>query len=372
MDTDHPLHLMHIFPEFGPGGAQLRVAGIINGIGPQLRHTILALNGDYRAGARIRQDIQVQYPTPPTGRGGLLFFRELQHVIRKQSPGLLLTYNWGAIDAVFAAHIAGLCPIVHNECGFGAEESRRLKTRRVVARRLLLNRIFTTVVTSRRLQTICLESFRLHPSRVKWIRTGVDLERFRPGLSRQWRAQFGVAETDFLVGFVGALRPEKNLELLLRAFAQAQIPAAKLVLIGDGSCRAGLEALAGELAITSSVCFAGHQTDPAACLPALDLFALSSSTEQTSNALLEAMACGLPAIATDVGDSRELLGEESAAVVPGGDVDAFSHALAALAASPVLRARLASANRDRCVRSYSLGQMIAEYSALYYSAAAQR
>src|SRR5689334_17626313 len=135
---DERLHLMHIFPSFAPGGAELRIAKIINGIGPRLRHTILALSGDYATARHIRSDLQVQYPAPPSGRGGLLFFRQLQRVIKDRRPDLLVTYNWGAIDAVMAAVIARSCPVLHNECGFGADESAKLKSRRVIARRLLL------------------------------------------------------------------------------------------------------------------------------------------------------------------------------------------------------------------------------------------
>ena len=99
---------------------------------------------------------------------------------------------------------------------------------------------------------------------------------------------------------------------------------------------------------------------------ALDIFLLSSSTEQTSNAMLEAMACGLPAVSTDVGDGRELLGDTGApAVIPPGDLGAYAGALAALARSAELRARLGAANRQRCVDQYSLESMVRGYEALY-------
>lgn len=362
-------HFLHIFPNFGPGGMELRVTRIINGIGPSVRHTILALWGNYGASEYIDRRIRVECPAPPARTHLFPYVRELRKIIRSHNPDLLLTYNWGAIDAVLGARMAGFRPIVHHECGFGTEEAVTLKLRRVLARRVLLRRTFAVAVTSRTLRDISIQQFKVPPDKVRWIRTGVDGERFRPGLSRDWRRQAGVRDDELLFGFVGGLRPEKNLQLLLRAFAGAGIPNAKLAIVGDGDERFLLEQLAREEGIAERVLFAGRVSDPAVCLGALDVFVLTSCTEQTSNALLEAMACGLPAVSTNVGDSRELLGDAGPPViVPSGDLHALTGALTALARSPELRARLGTANRQRCLQQYSLERMVREYEALYEAA----
>jgi glycosyltransferase involved in cell wall biosynthesis len=130
-----------------------------------------------------------------------------------------------------------------------------------------------------------------------------------------------------------------------------------------------LEQMAREEGIGEHVVFSGRVPDPAKCLAAFDVFVLSSCTEQTSNALLEAMACGLPAISTDVGDSSEMLGNIGPPViVPAGDLQAYSNALAVLASSPELRERLGVANRHRCLEHYRLERMVLEYEALYEAA----
>ena len=107
---------------------------------------------------------------------------------------------------------------------------------------------------------------------------------------------------------MGRLAPEKNLGLLLRAVAASGIAGVRVVLAGGGTCRAEWEALAADLGLGSRVIFPGFLADPASCYGAFDLFAMSSDTEQMPLALLEAMAAGLPAICTDVGDSAEILG----------------------------------------------------------------
>ena len=219
------------------------------------------------------------------------------------------------------------------------------------------------------MREISVRQFKLPPDKVRWIRTGIDEERFRPGLSRDWRRQVGVGDDELLFGFVGVLRAEKNLRFLLRAFAAARIPKAKLALVGDGAERSLLEQVAREEGIAEHVCFSGRVSDPARCLAAFDVFVLSSCTEQTSNALLEAMACGLPAISTDVGDSSEMLGDTGPPViVPTGDLPAYTNAMRVLAYNPELRERLGVANRRRCLENYRLERMVREYEALYEAA----
>ena len=362
-------HFLHVFPNFGPGGMELRVTRIINGMGPAVRHTIVALLGNYDAAEFINRGIRVDRTEPPS-RGSLIpYVRDLRTMLRHINPDLLLTYNWGAIDALVSAWATRFRPIVHHECGFGSDESVGLKPVRVLVRRILLPRTFAVAVTSRRMREISVRQFKLPPDKVHWIRTGIDEEKFRPGLSSDWRRQVGVGDDELLFGFVGVLRAEKNLRFLLRAFAAARIPKARLALVGDGAERSLLEQVAREEGIGEYVIFSGRVPDPARCLAALDVFVLSSSTEQTSNALLEAMACGLPAISTDVGDSSEMLGDPGPpAIVPIGDLPAYSNALTVLARLPELRERLGAANRRRCLENYRLERMVGEYGALYDAA----
>jgi L-malate glycosyltransferase len=362
-------HFLHIFPNFGPGGMELRVTRIINGMGPAVRHTIVALLGNYDAREFIDRGIRVDCPAPPQKRGLLPYVRDLRSMLQHADPDLLLTYNWGAMDALLSAWTTGFRPIVHHECGFGSEESVSLKPVRVLARRILLPRTFAVAVTSRTLREISVRQFKLPPGKVHWIRTGIDEERFRPGLTRDWRRQAGVGDDELLFGFVGVLRAEKNLRFLLRAFTAARIPKARLALVGDGPERPMLEQVVREEGIGEQVFFSGRVPDTARCLAAFDVFVLSSCTEQTSNALLEAMACGLPAISTDVGDSSEMLGNiGSPVIVPSGDLPAYTNALTVLAYSPELRERLGVANRQRCLENYRLERMVREYEALYEGA----
>jgi len=363
------LHLLHVFPSFGVGGAEIRMTSIMNSLGPSILHTVLALNGNFTAVERVKQPVELRTVPPPPGLGSPLYPLKLRGAIRAVRPDALLTYNWGAMDAVIGASIGPLCPVIHNECGFGADEATRLKRRRVLTRRIVLNRIYKTVVVSTTALNLALNCFKLRPGKVQFIRTGVDEERFQLRRNHAWREHHGIPDGAVLFGYVGGLRVEKNVPLLVRAFAEARLPNAWLALIGDGPCRRELERLRAELGLGDRVIFEGQVADTAPCLAAFDVFALSSLTEQTPNALLEAMACGLPAVTTRVGDVPEILGAcPGPDPVAPNDLGAYVEAMRVMAAQPELRAAAGAANRRRAVAHYSLERMSREYAALYHAA----
>jgi glycosyltransferase involved in cell wall biosynthesis len=288
--------LLHIFPTFDFGGMELRVITIMNALGERACHTVLPLDGRYEAAVRVKPPAALRIVPPPSGKGGLFYAMALRSVVSDIRPDLVLTYNWGAMDAVVGVGFKPLCPVIHNECGFGAEESEKLRFRRVVARRIALNRIFRTVVVSRSMLTVAREQFKVRPDKLRFIQTGVDVEGFQPGRHGTWRERRSIKPEEIVVGFVGGLRPEKNLGLLLRAYAASDLRNARLALIGDGPCRAELEDLAEKLGIRGKTIFEGRVTDVRESLAGMDVFVMSSATEQTPNALLEATGLRLAGV----------------------------------------------------------------------------
>ena len=270
--------------------------------------------------------------------------------------------------------IAPPCSMVHNECGFGPDEASKLKIRRVWTRRVALRRVFCTIVVSRALHRLARTRFLLSEGKLRFIQTGVDAQRFKPGRNQELRQQWGISDEAVVFGFAGGLRDEKNLQLLLKAFHHAALPRdAHLVLIGDGPDRSELEQVAGSLGIRERVSFRGHAADISQVMPAFDVFVMSSRTEQTPNALLEAMACGLPVIATNVGDCAALVGVAGAScIVDSDDHTAYAAALRRMAASKDLRRELGAINRNRAVTEFSSARMIEEYGEVYDAALGRR
>jgi L-malate glycosyltransferase len=366
-----PIRYLHIFPSYEAGGAQLRIANVINFMSARDgggNHGIMALDGNFEAAYKIDPSSGVRLLKPPPKGNPVQFIFALRKAIQNAAPGVLLTYNWGATDAVIAALPGRLCPVIHNECGLSNEVTGR-KWRRIVARRVLLSRTFRTVVTSITMLRIARSEFCLPASKLQFIQTGVDVDRFRPLRNSDLRRSLGLSESDLVFGYVGGLRPVKNIGMLLRAFAGARIPGAKLAIFGDGPSRADLKNLAEQLGVKERVHFAGHQRDSAACFAAMDVAVMSSLSEQTPNALLEAMASGLPAVCTDVGDIAHLLGEaQRRFVVSLNDVQGYARALETLAMDPALRHSFGAQNRQRCLEQYTIDRMLREYASLYEQA----
>lgn len=192
--------------------------------------------------------------------------------------------------------------------------------------------------------------------RIRLIPNGVDLAVHRPaaGVERAaLRERLGLPAGRFLGAFVGRLHPVKDVDTLLEA--AARVPDLVLVVVGDGPERGRLEARAAELQLGPRVRFLGQSQRVADVLRAADAFLLSSHGEGMSNALLEAMACGLPCLASDaVGGARELLGHDRGLLVAGGDAAAWAEAIERVAADPALRERLGGAAAGFVAESLSL------------------
>jgi glycosyltransferase involved in cell wall biosynthesis len=143
--------------------------------------------------------------------------------------------------------------------------------------------------------------------------------------------------------------------------------------VGEGPERAAIEQAAREEGITDRVDLPGFNPDPASALKDFDIFALSSDSEQQPISLIEAMAAGLPVVATDVGDIRGMVAEENLRfIVPASHEDLFGVALARLSADPGLRYTIGMANRVKALQNFDEGQMIVRYRTLYSDAIGQR
>jgi glycosyltransferase involved in cell wall biosynthesis len=202
------------------------------------------------------------------------------------------------------------------------------------------------------------------------IRNGVDASRFSPGRSEELRAELLLQADELLVGAVGNIRAPKSYEVLLKAAALvlAQIPQCHFVIVGEGDEAAmqPLLRLRASLGIDERCHFLGFRR----CTPALfrnfDVFVSSSRSEGLSLAFLEAMATGLPVVATRSGGPEEVIEPgQSGILVPIEDPAALAAGLQRTLEDTALRARLGAAARQTVVSSFSLESVLAQYAALY-------
>jgi glycosyltransferase involved in cell wall biosynthesis len=283
----------------------------------------------------------------------------------------LLTYNWGAIEFALANRIFGGCDHIHFESGFGPDETDGQLLRRNLIRRFALASAQNLVVPSRTLMKIATDRWRISSSKLLYIPNGVDLSRYA-GLAGQREDGLidRIGRRKTIIGTAAPLRPEKNVGRLLRAFAALDSGAdCALVVAGSGVQLGELRSMSTELNIADRTHFLGHIDDVPAFMRSIDIFALSSDTEQMPNSLLQAMAAGRPVAAVDVGDVREMVAPENRAlVVPRDAAGALTAALAALAADPTRREALGRLNQQRVTAHYSLDSMVAAYGALLHAA----
>lgn len=192
-------------------------------------------------------------------------------------------------------------------------------------------------------------------------------QRPRPAERQAAREALGLAPGALVVGSVGRLDPVKNLPALLRAHARvlAEHPEARLVIVGDGPDRDALHAEARALDIAETVVFTGYRADVRSVMPAFDVYANSSRYEGVSLTILEAMAAGLPVVATDVGGNPEVVCDHETGRLVPGHARALAGALIELANHPKRRQAMGDAGRWRVKRHFSLERMAEQYATFY-------
>jgi glycosyltransferase involved in cell wall biosynthesis len=361
-----PPLILHVFATFRVGGPQVRFADITQALGDRFRHIVVAMDGGYDCAERIDPAVVIDYWRnfiPPSSLvKTLLHARKL---LRIHKPDVLVTYNWGAIEWALANRLP-LCPHIHIADGFGPEEVNGQLFRRVLTRRIACGPGTRVVVPSHTLKRLALGVWRIPDARVVYIPNGIDTQRFKPGPAREARERLGLPQDRPIVGTIAALRPEKNLSRLIRAFAAVSVPSTgHLVIAGEGPERPRLEALARERGVAGDVTFLGHAPAPEIIYPAFDVFALSSDTEQMPYSVLEAMACGLPIAGVDVGDVKDMVSEQNRPLIVKPADDLLSQSLLC-ALHEARKAQLIGAlNRAKVIADYDIATMCGAYEKLF-------
>lgn len=372
---ERPIRILHCHSTFMLGGKEARAVRLMNAFGDAAEHVVLSAVPDALAARdAIDPAIRVSFPgeAAPSLRGRPGIARYAAFARYMAGFDLVLSYNWGAMDVVGArrlfAGLRRLPPLIHHEDGFNEDEAVRQKPARVWFRRLTLATAERLIVPSHRLERIAREI---------WLRPARRIERIPNGIGLPSDEDLacpipipGVAPgAGLIVGTVAGLRPVKNLARLVRIFAAGAPGDARLVIIGEGPDRPVVEAEAKRLGVADRVILPGFMRDPIRCMARFDIFALSSDSEQFPISLVEAMACGLPGVMTDVGDIAAMATADNRPFILRRDDEAgLAAALAQLAADPGLRRAIGAANRTLAVQHYDEKAMIERYRYLYWSA----
>ncbi len=384
MDTARA-HIVHVVHRLDTGGMENGLVNLVNRLPAQrFRHTIVSLTGVGPIANRIIANREVEVLRLDRRPGPLS--RELPRLwrlFRSLRPSLVHTRNVGTLEAQVAAALARVPVRVHGEHGWEVHDIVGSNPSLLRTRRWLRRLVHAQVALSTPTFEFLRERVGVPADRLFSICNGVDTEHFRP------REPVHEPQRDFatlgapawqpdsvVVGYVGRMADVKNPLLLLRAFEMlaARLRAAdpqlasrlKLAMIGHGPLADALREHLRHAPVRDAVWMAGDRQDIPALMRSFDLYALPSIAEGINNTLLEAMASGLPSIATRVGGNAELIVDGACGtLVESGDADGFAAAMAAYVADPALRARHGAEARRRAVGRFGLDTMVDAYEHLY-------
>ncbi len=369
------VRILHLHSSFNLGGQESRTVRLMNHFGDQAEHTVLsAVDDAFGAAEAIDRRVKVTFPkdAAPSLKGmpAIGRYRQLAQYMKKFH--LVLTYNWGAMDAVMAHTLftrsMNLPPLIHHEDGFNDDEVDRLKTRRNWFRTIALQRSNALVVPSKTLEHIARTIWHQPLDKICRFPNGINTDHFNRRPQRGSFPGFQKRNGEIVVGTIAGLRTIKNLPRLVRAVAAAG-PNVRLAIVGDGPERDAIMAEAGRLGISDRMMMPGFLRDPARYIRLFDIFALSSDSEQYPISLLEAMTSALPVVSTDVGDVKNIVARENRPfIVPRTDEASLAQAIRELANDAGLREKLGTANRSLACALYDEETMFARYRQLYGSA----
>ena len=367
-DREPPL-VAHVLYHLCMGGLENGLVNLINRIPPdRYRHAVvcMAYYDDFRK--RIsRPDVEV-FAMGVHERGVRRVTPDLVRLFRRIRPAMVHTRNPSGMDALLPAALAGVPWRIHGEHGWETDDLQGRNRKNAWNRRLHAPLVNRFVALSRHQERYLVERVGIPARRITQIYNGVDMEQFRARETAAPRAD-GSA---FVIGTVGRMQDVKdplNLVeafLLLRRSRPDLAPRIRLAMVGDGALRAAVESRLREGGAWEAASLPGAREDVAEQLRAIDLFALPSKAEGISNTILEAMATGLPVVATRVGGNPELVEEgRTGLLVPPSDPAALAAAFARYAEDPALAATHGAAGRERARAEFSLERMVGRYTALY-------
>ena len=368
-----PIRIMHVVDHLGKGGLENGLVNLIEHLDPlRFEHVVYAIrklgpNAERLAKSGVEVICQGKQDSDSPFQVG-----KLASAIRRVRPDIVHSRNWAAVEAVLAGRWVRSCKVVHSEHGLEAGADVREPWRRIWFRRLAYQLADRVLSVSYQLRDLHARRTGFEPAKITVIHNGVDRQRFFPDPAARagMRRELGLSDEEFCIGCVGNLFPVKGHITALQAIEQfaAQHNNWRLLLAGEGPERARLETFAGAQGWKDRVSFLGTSHRVPELLNAMDVYVLPSIAEGISNSLLEAMATGIPVVATATGGNPEVVVDgESGLLFPIGDAQQLSRHLLLLSDQSPRRRELAQRALVRVREEFSIESMVGKYAQLYES-----
>lgn len=362
-----PIRVVQSVLDLEAGGLERIVADLVRHLDParfELHVLALRFLGRHAEGLERFATLHV---APPLPRWTMLWPRPIEIMLRRIAPDVVHSHSGAWYKTALAADRAGVGGIVHTEHGRPEHDPWSGRAIEYVASR----RTTALVAVSRNLGELMARSISTR-CRIEVIPNGVDCEVFTPGRpSTAWRERLELSPTTPVIGCIARLDPIKDFPMLIEALAllRRDWPAGEspvLVLAGDGPERERIMALAERWRLVDAVHLVGWVGETVGLYPLFDVFTLSSRSEGTSVALLEAMSCGVCPVVTAVGGNPAVLGPElRAMLVPSGAAAQLADRWRGVLLDHPARRRLADIARERVIAEFSLASMVERHASLY-------
>lgn len=374
------MKILHVISGLETGGAELFLERLIRGLAPpDFSHAVISLRRMGPVGARlIEMGIPVDALNLGANLSGLKAIAGLRRVVCRETPNLIQGWMYhGNLGASLARGMAGIyCPVTWNiRHSLDDWRGERIRLRAVIRLGGIFSGSVTRIVYNSMAAARQHERLGYQRGKTLVIHNGIDCSQFQPDadLRHAARRRLGLEAGNVVIGIVARFHPVKDHATFLAAarIVHARIPKSRFLLVGGGTTRdnPALAALLKKYQLDESVLALGELRDIPALLNAIDVYVSSSRAEGFPNAVGEAMACGVPCVVTDVGASRELVGD-TGVVIQRASEQALADAIIEIATlSSSQRHKLGETARERIIRQYSTEQCVSAYADLYASLA---
>lgn len=365
----HKIRLVHIIYAKVQGGLEHGVTNLVNNMNrTPFENNICCISEGKEFGAGLHNSVNVVRMHKRPGND-LSFYLRLTRLLRELKPTVVHTRNWAGIDGVICAKIARVPIIIHGEHGFETKDLTRQDSKRKLIRRfMLLTMVNGTITVSQNLKDRLISELGILPKKITYIPNGVDTYKFCVKKKEIIRQRFRFNQNNFIIGIVARLDPIKNHKNLICVFNELCniYPDLKLLIVGDGALGDELKEQVNKLNISEKVFFMGNRNDVSEIYNLFDVFILPSLNEGMSNTILEAMASGLPVIASNVGGNPELVIDgKTGFLFPAKDQGYLYKSIETYILHPEIKMQHGYFGRQRVLKEFTLDQMVKSYENLY-------
>ena len=366
---ENKINIAHLTYSLDTGGIENGIINLVNRMDRnKFYHYIICFTHATEFRNRITaENVEIISLNKKPGNSLKLFYL-LWVIFNKKNIHIVHSRGWATMmEGIVSAKAAGIPVVIYGFHGKTYEDIQGEKTRRIVAQKILLKITDGIITLIDNMKDDLCSSLNVARDKVEIIKNGVDLSIFANG-DRRLRYDFDIKDSEVVIGAVGRIDPVKNYATMIKAFhvVSSRHYNLRMIIVGDGPDYVDIENKIEEMGLSQKILMLGNRDDVSKLLYCFDIFIQPSLYEGLSNTILEAMAVGLPVIASCVGGNPDVVKEnENGLLFNPTDVEGLSKAIEKIYLDKELRDNMITANKEKIKSEYSLDKMVGEYERYY-------